>query len=204
MHQIVGETDPHALSRGGKVNRSLVALVAVLAQQQTLGAELHALRFPGATGHGRLPALLVLDRPDPFSIALDQIDDCSEVQRLARQMDRTLMQRGPRAFRLGNAPVYPVALDGIAALLPFALDPFEPRKPRAIDELVQHTRGDQAGNARVVTPVAPNFRLHEAPPRREGISGGCQNPSADNRLPTAAWRASRSLVTVCQTRSRST
>src|SRR5437899_1061284 len=123
-----------------------MTFIALVAQKQTLGAELDALRFPGAAGNGRLASLLVFNRPHSVSIALDEIDDCGKVQRFAREMDGSLVEGGPRAFRLRDAAVNALPFDGVTGVFPFALHPFQPSEARTVDELIEHPRGNQIGN----------------------------------------------------------
>ena len=80
--QIVVERDAHPFAAGNEVQHSFVALVAVLAQDQALHAQLYPFRVVGALLHVRPFATFVVDRHHLSLIRLDQVHARDQPQAL--------------------------------------------------------------------------------------------------------------------------
>ena len=126
----------------------------MLPQKQSLNANLHALRLPGAQRGVRPLAAFVLDRRDMIAFAFDQIDLRREAQPLRSQMNRSRMNLFDQLLRFLRVrlpplrlPIYPpmmkLPLHSIRALRPLPLHPLEIPEARTVRELVEHPHGEE-------------------------------------------------------------
>ncbi len=92
---------------------------------------------------------LIVDRDDLAILGLNQIHPRDQAEAFGGQRQGAGLEAlafvkrvwfGQVARRLVDAAVAKAALDGIGALLPFALDPFEIGQPRAVLVLVDNPR----------------------------------------------------------------
>lgn len=86
--QLVVEHHAHPFAAGDEVQHPFIALVAMLAQDQILHAELHPFGIVGATFHVRPFATFVINRYHLRLVGLDQINARDQPQPLGRQRDR--------------------------------------------------------------------------------------------------------------------
>ena len=146
------ERNAHPLATADEVQHALDAVVAVLAQQQALRAELHALGLVGAAAHVGPLAALVVDGRHPAAVRLDEVELGDEPQALGRQRHRPrvqpgrlfdLVRRRQRSAVAVDPPVGVTALHRVGRVGPFALHPLQVGEPRAVDVLVDHARRHQ-------------------------------------------------------------
>ena len=148
-NELVVERHPHPFAAPDEIEHALVARVAVLAQQESLHAELHPLGVVGAALDVRALAALVVDRRHAAAVRLDQVHAGNQAQALGGQRDRPRVQllglvdvgrRRQLAAVAVDAPVRVASFDGVGRLDPLALDPLQVGQARAVDELVDHAR----------------------------------------------------------------
>ena len=141
----------HPFPRASEVEKPVIALKPVLAQEQPLGADLDALRRPGPGRHMGPLALLVVHGLHPGFVTFYQIDLCRDAQRFGTEGHRAGMDRLRRAFGLGRkAPallVHPLVPDRplhrVGAVGKLPLHPHHVGQARAVDILVHHADGDE-------------------------------------------------------------
>src|SRR5918996_5367564 len=89
--QLIVEDNPDALARPHEEEDALVALVAMISEEQSLGAELDQLGLVGAPRDVRPLAALVVDRRDPAPLALEQVDLGAQAECFRSERHRTLV-----------------------------------------------------------------------------------------------------------------
>ena len=154
LPQLFVEDDAHPLAAFGEVQHALGAAIAVLLQQQPLDAKLYALGLVRADGDVWPLAALVVDGYDALAVALDHIDPGDQAEPARRQGDGAGARpiRFPKDVGRRQRPIFAIdpsmgmgAGDGIGALRPLALYPFEVGQTRAVDVLVHHPRRQKGG-----------------------------------------------------------
>ena len=154
--------DGDSLAGLHEVEHSLVAGVAVGAEQQSLDADLDPFRLPCALRQIGRFTMLVVDRDDRVALAFNQVDAGDDTQGLIGDQDgpgvngfrcgivivpRTGLLFGGTRRQPSRREVYPAmletALDGVNAVGELALHPFQVGQTRAIGVLVEHPCGNQ-------------------------------------------------------------
>jgi hypothetical protein len=149
--EVIGDRHTDTLPGLVVVDDRFVTAVAVVAQDQRLYADLDRVCLPRFERPVAIPrgAVLVVHRRHSRPVAFDEVDDGREPMAIARQRDRTRVNPLLTRFlsgrqRLGLLAQRLVAqrpFDGIVAVRENALDPLIEEEPRAVDEFVEHPRG---------------------------------------------------------------
>src|SRR5690606_7136910 len=86
--ELVVELDQNALVGSREVQDARIAAIAMLPQEETLGAYLHALGLVRPTRYMGAFPLLGVDRLDPVAVDLDQVDLRDQAELGIRELDR--------------------------------------------------------------------------------------------------------------------
>ena len=97
--ELVVERDAHPFAARDEVEHTLVAVVAVLAQEESLHAELHPLGIVGPALEVRALAALVVDRRHLAAVRLDQIHPGDQTQAVRGQRESTARAASPPSPR---------------------------------------------------------------------------------------------------------